>query len=492
MINRIYRKLIVLALMLSLIFIPLSGSRVQAQFTTPPNSLRVALGLNLTSAEFAVAEGEYELVDVLTQRVIRDGVTAGSGSWLSAPAGSTSLQIFNNGQAVQGLTSNMVILREKDPNKLNVFRFKTKRYRGSLLLENINGQLHVINVVDIEEYLYGVVGAEIGSSAPSEALKAQAVVSRTYALYYKEHPQLYYDVGTTTQYQVYNGYDGELLSGERVKAAVDATRGQVIYYNGSVIQAFFHSNSGGHTEYCENVWYSSIPYIKPVPSPTDAYALQAAQSNGWPAQSYQWEKTFTKTDINNIINKWNKENPTEAIKIGQFKELRVSRLAVDPQTHQFTSSQTPSGRVTQLDFVGTNGVASFYKDKIRTVLDLRSTLFDIFTDSMVRIWNAFGTSEIVNDTRDIIAITADGFKSKLNGNNGNYYVIGADGIKVVPKEFTTLTISGRGYGHGLGMSQWGAIGLAVQGADYQKIIMHYYNQDRNDGTIVIRNYFQNY
>lgn len=483
-----FRKLIIVTLLISLLIIPLTGSPVQAQFNAPPSSIRVALGLNLTSAEFAITEGEYELVDYITQRVINANIVPGSGAWLCAPAGGANLQISNNGNTVQGLGSSMVVLRQKNNAGQNNFRFKNKRYRGDLLLENLNGKLQVINVVDIEQYLYGVVGPEMGSSAPNEALKAQAVVSRTYALYYKEHPQLHYDVGITTQWQVYNGYEAELLSGERAKAAVDATKGQVIYYNGSLIQAFFHANSGGFTEYCENVWYASIPYIQPVPAPEDIHAIQVAQYDGWPASSYQWEKSFTKSELNALISKWNREHPSEAINVGELMELRATRRAVDPATHQFLASETLSKRVTQLDFVGSKGIMSFYKDKIRNVLDLRSTLFNVFTDSMVSIWNAFGTTDSFSDTRGLIAVTVDGYKSKLNGNNGNYYVVGADGIKTIPKQFTTLTISGKGFGHGLGMSQWGAMGMAVQGDVYNKIILHYYNQDRNDGTIQIRTY----
>lgn len=483
-----YHKLIIITLIFSLTIIPFTGQQVIAQLKIPPGLLRVALGLNLSSAEFAVTEGEYELVDYITQKVINSAVVPGSGVWLVAPAGGSSLQISNNGKAVQGMGSSMVILRQKNSAALNTFRFKNIRYRGDLLLENLNGRLQVINIIDVEQYLYGVVGAEIGSSAHTEALKAQAVVSRTYALYYKEHPQLNYDLGVTTQWQVYEGYEGELLGGERVRNAVDATKGQVIYYNNSVIQAFFHANSGGYTESCENVWYASIPYIQPVPTPSDNYALQVSQNNGWPANTYQWEETFTKEEINSLINKWNREQPADAINVGVFKELKAMRLAVDPVTHEFLPRETPSRRVTQLDFVGTKGIKSFYKDKIRNVLDLRSTLFDIFSDSMVGIWNAFGSVESFCDTKDLLAITADGYKSKLNGNNGNYYVVGADGVKEVPKQFTTLTIRGKGHGHGLGMSQWGARGMAALGSDYKQIILHYYNQGRNDGLVQIRTY----
>lgn len=461
------------------------GAYGAAQFSCPPNSIRVALGLNLTSAEFAIIEGEYELIDYITQRIISPSPT---GSWLVAPAGSSGFQVSNNGIRVQGLTSTLLVLRQKNYLGQNIFRFKNKKYRGDLLIENLNGQIQMINVIDIEHYLYGVVGPEIGMNSPEEALKAQAVVSRTYALYYKEYPQLHYDVGITTQWQVYGGYDMEVLGGERVKKAVDDTRGQVIYYDNKLIQAFFHSNSGGYTEACENVWYASIPYIKPVAAPEDAHVLQVSQQEGWPAVTYQWEKTFTRQELVEQLKKWNREHPSETVSVGEVRDLKTSLLAVDPVSKEYTNYETISRRVTQLDIVGSQGLKSFFKDKIRSVLDLRSTLFSITMDSTVKIWNAYKTQDVFNYTKDLLAITADGLTGKLNGNNGHYYVVGADGVKSVPKQFNQVTISGKGYGHGLGMSQWGARGMAFQGQNYQRIIMHYYNQDRNDGHMIIKAY----
>lgn len=456
-----------------------------AQYSCPPTSLRVALGLNLASAEFSVVEGEYELVDYVTQRIISPNPR---GSWLVAPAGGFGFQVSNSGQKVQGNTGTLLVLRQKNCEGHNIFRFKNKKYRGDLLIENISGKIQMINVIDIEQYLYGVVGPEIGTSAPDEALKAQAVVSRTYGLYYKENPQLHYDVGITTQWQVYGGYDMEVQGGERVKKAVDDTKGQVIYYDNKIIQAFFHANSGGYTESCENVWYSSIPYIKPVATPQDAHVLQMAQQEGWPAVTYQWEKAFTRQELMTQLKKWNSEHPSEAVNVGEIKDLKTGLLAVDPVSKQYTAYETVSQRVTQLDIVGSQGIKSFFKDRIRAVLDLRSTMFNITMDSTVKIWTAFGTLDIFNQTKDVVAVTVDGLTGKLNGSNGHYYVIGAEGVKTVPKLFSQVIISGKGYGHGLGMSQWGARGMAVQGLNYQQILLHYYNQNRNDGRITIKNY----
>ena len=473
-----------LALFVIMLRLPAVASGVQ--FVSPSYSIRVALGLDLSSASFAVSQGNYELVDYATQQVI--SASPGTGTWVVAPKGASNLQISYNGAAVQGLINNLLVMRQKNREELNIFSFKNKLYRGDVLVRNFNGKIQIINVVDVEQYLYGVVGAEMGIGAPDEAYKAQAVVSRTYALYYKENPQLNYDVGTTTAHQVYGGYGSELAGGDRVKQAVDATRGQTIYYDNKIIQAFFHSNSGGYTESCENVWTGNLPYLRPVAAPQDVYATQVAQNGEWPAVSFQWEKSYTRQELSTALQKWNAQHPNEEVRVGEIQDLVASRLAIDPVTKVYLPQQTQSGRVTQLDFVGTTGVKSFFKDHIRSVLGLRSTLFNVYFDSTVKLLTAFGSEDTLNQTKDIVAVTVDGYVSKLNGNNGDYYVLGADGLKTMPKRFNSLNISGNGYGHGLGMSQWGAWGMAVSGMNYSAIIEHFYNQGKNDGRLKITYY----
>lgn len=379
-------------------------------------------------------------------------------------------------------------MRQKNREELNVFTFKNKQYRGDILVQNINNKIQMINVIDVEQYLYGVVGAEMGIGAPDEAYKAQAVVSRTYALFYMETSQLNYDVGTTTAHQVYGGYASELAGGDRIKQAVDATRGQTIYYDNKIIQAFFHSNSGGYTESCENVWTGTLPYLRPVATPQDVYATVVTQNGDWPGVSYRWEKAFTRQELTAALQKWNNERPNDAVRVGEIQDLVAIRQAIDPVTKVYLPLQTQSGRVTQLDFVGTTGIKSFFKDHIRAVLGLRSTLFNIYFDSTIKLLTAFGSEDTINQTRELMAVTVDGYVSKLNGNNADYYVLGADGVKKMPKRFNSLNISGNGYGHGLGMSQWGAWGMAASGMNYNTIIEHFYNQGKNDGRLKITYY----
>lgn len=455
-----------------------------AQFICPQNQVRVALAVNLSSSEFSIIQGEYELVDYVTQRVISGQIT--SGTWIVAPKGTQNIQISNNGVQAEGLVSSLVILRQKDTSQLNLFQYKNKRYRGDLLVENINGSIHIINVIGVEQYLYGVVPMEMGIGAHAEAYKVQAVISRTYAYYQKENPQLNYDIGNSQQWQVYGGYDAELSGGEEIKKAVDATNGLAIYFDGKLIQAFFHSNSGGYTESSENVWYSKLPYLRPIATPEDIYATQVAQNGEWPAISYQWEKSFTKSDLSNRIQQWNADYPEDKINVGVVQDIITSRQAIDPVTRAYLAQQTQSGRVTQLDIVGTSGIKSFFRDHIRSVFGLRSTKFQVYFDSMVKLWNAYNNLGLCNQTSNIMGITVDGLVSNLNGKNNEYYVVCADGVKKLPKTYTTITFKGNGYGHGLGMSQWGARGMAAKGIEYRAIIEHFYNQEYYDGRLIVK------
>ncbi len=457
-----------LALMVIAIFPHLA---VGVCFDCPQDSLRVALGVNLPSTQFAACQGSYELIDYVTQRVITPNT--GTGNWVVAPKGAVNIQLSYNGVPVEGSIGSLLVLRQKDTAQLNLFSFKGKRYRGDLLVQNLNGTIHIINIINIEQYLYGVVGAEMGTRGNLEAYKAQAVVSRTYACYYKKNPQLNYDLGITTQWQLYGGYDAEETANPLVKQAVNETKGLVIFYDNSIIQAFFHANSGGYTESPENVWDSSIPYLNPVPVPQDACVLAIAKDGGWPANTYQWEKTFTTSELGNITN------------AGKVTDVTAGCWAVDTATGGYKNVRTQSGRVTQLDIIGTSGTKSFFKDGIRSVLGLKSTLFEIVMDSTVGIWDALGLVEVHNNTQNMKAVNAEGQVSGLNGSNTNYYVLSAEGTKAVPKSFSKVTIKGKGYGHGLGMSQWGAIGMAAEGMNYQRIIEHFYNQNRNDGRLKI-------
>lgn len=137
-----------------------------------------------------------------------------------------------------------------------------KPYRGRIEIRSQDKGLWVINQLPLEEYLVGLINSEISSSWPIEAVKAQAVIARTYALYRKEvRKNALYHLESSVIDQVYAGSEFE---DSRALRAVTETSGQVLTYSGAIIQAFYHSNCGGKTESAENVWGAKLPYMTGV------------------------------------------------------------------------------------------------------------------------------------------------------------------------------------------------------------------------------------
>ncbi|TVQ08794.1 MAG: SpoIID/LytB domain-containing protein [Leptolyngbya sp. DLM2.Bin27] len=255
-------------------------------------------------------------------------------------------------------------------------------YRGRVLVVPTEGGITAVNWVDIEAYLYGVVGSEMPASWPHEALKAQAVAARSYALYRRDRTRnQLFDVGTTTAHQVYKGLASEAPS---VHAAVNATQGQVLTHGGRVIEAVFHSSSGGHTENSEDIWQRPTPYLRGVADFDQE------------APVFQWSETFSAQQLAQRITG-----------IGQLRSVATERA-------------TPRGRVVSARLQGTQGSRTLTGVELRQALGLRSTLISF----------------------------------NISGD--------------------TIRVNGRGFGHGLGMSQWGARGLATRGQNYQQILTHYY------------------
>ena len=269
-----------------------------------------------------------------------------------------------------------------------------KWYRGSMCVILTGNQLTAVNYVDLEEYLYSVVGAEMPTNWSLEALKAQAVAARSYVLYQRQNSATaIFDVGDTTTWQVYGGLEEEAAS---TRAAVDATRGQVLTYDGHIINAVFHACAGGFTENVEDVWSSPLPYLRAVRSPDENIA------------ECQWTQTFT------------------AQQLSQKLDYRGTISAIVPTFDD-------RGRVASLRIEGSTGSRVISGEDARKALEVRSTLFTL------------------EPTRGRVAAL------------GN-----------LPSAPDSFLLIGRGNGHGIGLSQWGAKVLAEQGYSYSQILSHYY------------------
>ncbi|BAZ80872.1 MAG: SpoIID/LytB domain-containing protein [Sphaerospermopsis kisseleviana] len=258
-------------------------------------------------------------------------------------------------------------------------------FRGRTLVIPTENGLTAVNWVDLEEYLYSVIGGEMNSSWPQEALKAQAIAARTYALYKREQQRNnpIFDLGDTPdRWQIYKGVSSE---SRNTYAAVDSTAGQVLTYDNRIILSVFHACSGGHTENVEDVWGNPLPYLR---------AVQDFDQN---IKECNWSRTFTPEEISSRISG-----------VGNVRDMMIESLS-------------PFRSVKTLRIVGDQGTKVLKGEAVRTALKLRSTRFTLNKDA-----------------------------------NGNF------------------TLQGLGFGHGLGMSQWGAYNLAKQGANHLQILGHYY------------------
>ncbi|MBS6560975.1 MAG: SpoIID/LytB domain-containing protein, partial [Clostridiales bacterium] len=195
--------------------------------------------------------------------------------------------IVYDGNGVNGYPQIAPIVANNDGDK--VLTIGTKQYRGRLEIGSYGkNSVTAVNVIAIDDYLYGVVPEEMPSLWPEEALKAQSVVARTYAVHKggvggdskASNP---YQLNDTTASQVYKGYQGEVTT---TNQAVDKTSEEYIYYNGQLIDATFFSTSGGATNNSEDVWSGVVPYLRGV---SDRYELEP--------EKQPWILTFTKEDI---------------------------------------------------------------------------------------------------------------------------------------------------------------------------------------------------
>lgn len=329
----------------------------------------------------------------------------------------------------------------------NYITLSDRSYRGRIEFNRTLGQLTAVNVIDIEDYLCGVVPSEMPSSWNIEAIKAQTVAARTYTSKNHKHSDQGYDLCDSIHCQVYLGYDNENnISNQAVKE----TAGQKIYYNNELIDATYFSSSGGYTDDSENVWNNSIPYLRGVPDTNETeYKL--------------WTRTLTTNDLNSFLNK-------SGINIGNAVSMRID-------------STTQGGRVKSLTIVGTNGTKTLEKEDIKTFFNpsLDSNMFEILSGNAIigDTISVEGSNSKSIQSVENINVRGDSTIVNKIGLNSSMYVVGANtqsiySMKTQISNSDSFILSGKGSGHGVGMSQFGAKGMAETGATYIDILKHYY------------------
>lgn len=328
--------------------------------------------------------------------------------------------------------------------KINSFVYKGKKYRGCVTMQSLaESDVTLVNELSLEQYLYSVVPSEMPSSWPMEALKAQAVAARNYSLVTMgRHNGYGFDLCSGEHCQAYKGLEKETDSSTE---AVDATKGKLILYDGKLITAFFHSTSGGHTEDSENVWGTKTDYIRGV---DDKYSYGSPYDN--------WTLDIDKATL--------KEKLTQAnIDLGEIVDIRILEVS-------------SYGRVLNLEVKGTKETKVFEREKIRNIIGtstLRSIWYKLKTDADIFIRGSLlGGAELDKTSRMYVVSSAG--KTKVSSSVKKVIVKGMNSYEAYNVIPSTYTFEGKGFGHGLGMSQYGAKGMAEAGNNYQKILEYYY------------------
>lgn len=411
------------------------------------------------------------------------------------------------------------IVRGGGDSTIQIIERSGHKYRGNFEISRVNGQLALVNELPLEQYLYSVVAAEVPSSWPQEALKAQAVAARSYAVFNAAGNRFKVaGLVDTTLSQVYNGADKEVSS---IVQAVDSTAGEVIKADGKVVEGIFSSNSGGVTADSSEVWNSLNQVYTSVSSKEDKVAQGSLKSwyhvllsdgktgyvredntavTGTTAAGLQ-KLSVTNSSVlvrplpqtQSSVNPVAKMNPgDQAIVLDKVDESgsyawirgpytseellkslkgKTSTEAPSPISNLEVTQRGPSGRATQ---VKANGqvLDVRYPDSYRSALNgLPSTLFDIVSTGRYTVQGAGGNQGTGTTGSGAAVLSANGVSS---WSGGDMVVMGGNLNARVVSQKNEFLFMGYGNGHGLGLSQWGAKGLADAGYDYQQILQHYY------------------
>lgn len=399
--------------------------RIGLQTQQPQVQLQGSVPVRITG------EGVQQ-IDVPAEQVIT--FTAANGGITATD--SNGLTLFTTQQKVQirpAATTNdtdataSVLIRLLGPTR-HYDKKADRPYRGSFELLPQPAGITVVNVVPIEPYLWGVVSSEMSPSYPIEALKAQAVAARTYALKNIGHyAKQGFDMDDTARCQVYGGYFSE---DPRTTRAVNDTAGIVLTFKGELIDAVYSSTCGGITESAEEAWGKPVPYLVSVPDYPDKSVLPAQ-----PKTEEEWAAFFKSAKALNCLQpKYARTEAFRWVRLLTRKELEAGlpeSLRVGTVMNIVPVKRGSSGRITALRLEGS--------DRSVTV------------ESELAIRNALGGNSAMRSS----AFTVETYRDDA-------------GMPVV------FALWGGGWGHGLGLCQVGAVGLADQGWTYDRILTHYY------------------
>ncbi len=347
---------------------------------------------------------------------------------------SGELVVVRSDGSVTSRKSGPFLVRATTPGSFVMY--EGKRYRGELVITPNEGALLVVNRLGVESYLRGVVPLEIGDRKPGEeaAVEAQAVAARSYTyIHMSEAGDRAFDMYGSIQDQAYGGVDAEKAMTDQ---AVSSTRDMVIKYAGRIINTPYHSTCGGRTASVSEVWWRQPdqPYLQPVSDQipgTDKFYCDASGR-------FRWTTTLDQEQLRATLEKY----------LGT-----VTPASEPPVTPPASTPRMSLGRITGFRIEGRTA-----SDRVRSVSIQTERGNYVVRGNDVRFILRTPSGSLLNSTYFTAETTSDG----------------TGGI-------SSLVIKGGGYGHGIGMCQFGAIGRARAGQDYRTILTTYY-----PGTTVSR------
>ncbi|MFA5114588.1 MAG: SpoIID/LytB domain-containing protein [Candidatus Omnitrophota bacterium] len=340
--------------------------------------VRVAILKDVSSFRLKV-RGSYEVIEPRGGKVLSKGRNI-----------RTTVTVYKDGILLAGGGSgaDRILIKGNDPE---AFLINDRSFRGDIeIIKDASGHLMVVNYIGLEDYVKGILYHEASHYWPEDALKAQAVACRTYAIYQmQENAGSVYDLTSDIYSQVYGGKVSERY---RTNRAVDDTKGETLFYKGKIFPAYYHATCAGHTEDASELWKINLVPLKGV---VCGYCKDAPH--------YSWHNVLTREEVK--------------------AKLRDAGYGVGDIDEIVMLDKTNSGRLRTLEIVSGGSKIKIPAKDFRNAIGpnvIKSTMFDV-------------------------------------------KVIGGD-----------IVFEGLGWGHGVGMCQWGAYFMAKQGYNYREILKYYY------------------
>jgi len=377
-------------------------------------------------------------------------VTGTSGYGVSVVKTGTNQVLF---QFDAGAEKSLAVQARKSGDSKPVTIFRNASYYGGFQYQRArSGDLTISNFLPMEDYISCVISREMSPTWPLEALKAQAVAARTYfQTNLSRHASSHFDICSTTHCQAYYGMD---RVNEVTDRAAAETAGLRVWYQGELAETFYYASNGGGSEDAKNVWGTSLPYLVGV---VDPYEETIADKIDF----WNWQETFTGAELTRKLQ-------AKGYNCAQIVDFRVTE-------------RTPTDNVKSIVFVDANGKSwNFYRSDVSLILGLKSIRYTVAKtgESTFTVYYISGGGKL--ESMDGVHVI-DG-NEDIAQLSGNPYVITGDGVEFLPPPQETTVggtpgsfqVNGSGWGHSVGMSQWGAYAMAQQGKTFRDILTFYF------------------